>query len=100
VFVCDLVVIIKPCQGDQYNMYVEHIPTSLQILFGFLNLCLNVSMKTSRWKWIYNLNYGVQHLAFEVNGQHIWAMHHDLETMIPTFVNKNVYVIVQSLMNN
>jgi hypothetical protein len=29
VFVCDLVVIIKVCQGDQYNMYLEHIPTSL-----------------------------------------------------------------------
>jgi hypothetical protein len=51
-------------------------------------------------KWISNLNYGVQHLAFEVNGQYIWAMHHDLETMMPTFVIESVYVIVESLMNN
>jgi hypothetical protein len=51
-------------------------------------------------KWISNLNYGVQHLAFEVNGQYIWAMHHDLETMMPTFVIENVYVIVESLVNN
>jgi hypothetical protein len=51
-------------------------------------------------KCISNLNYAVQHLAFEVNGQYIWAMHHDLETMIPTFVIESVYVIVESLMNN
>jgi hypothetical protein len=51
-------------------------------------------------KWISNLNYGVQHLAFELNFQHIWAMHHDLETVMPTFVIESVYVIVESLVNN
>jgi hypothetical protein len=51
-------------------------------------------------KWISNLNYGIQHLALEVNGQHIWAMHHDLEIVMPTFVIESVYIIVESLVNN
>jgi hypothetical protein len=30
--------------------------------------------------WIFNLNFGVQHLAFELNGQHVWVVHQNLET--------------------
>jgi len=45
-------------------------------------------------KWIPDLNIGVQHLAFEVNGQHIWAMHCDLETMMPTFVTEGVFALL------
>jgi hypothetical protein len=39
-------------------------------------------------------------LAFEVNGQHIWAMHQDLETTMLTFVSKDVFVVVESLMES
>jgi uncharacterized membrane protein (DUF485 family) len=51
-------------------------------------------------KWILDLNYAVQHLAFKANGQHIWAVHHDLETMMLTFVITRVFVVVESLVKN
>jgi hypothetical protein len=48
-------------------------------------------------KWIPDLNIGVQHLAFEVYGQHTWVVHCDLETMMPTFVTASVFAFVESL---
>ncbi len=51
-------------------------------------------------KWIFDLDHGVQHLAFEANGQHIWVVHHDLETMMFTFVTTSVFVVVESLVKN
>jgi len=51
-------------------------------------------------KWIFDLNHGVQHLAFEANGQHIWVGHHDLETTMLTIVTTSVFVVVESLVKN
>jgi hypothetical protein len=48
-------------------------------------------------QWALNLNFGVQHLAFEANGLHIWVVHRDLET---NFVTKYVFVVVESLVKN
>ncbi len=42
VFVCDLVAVIKVCQGDMYNIYLEQ-----NLNFTIENPSLNVSMKTS-----------------------------------------------------
>jgi hypothetical protein len=43
-----------------------------------------------------NVDSKVQHFAFEVNDQHIWAMHKDLEIIMLTFVNENVFVVVRT----
>jgi hypothetical protein len=51
-------------------------------------------------KWILHLNYGVQQLAFKANDQHIWVVHHDLETMMLTFFITCVFVVVESPMKN
>jgi hypothetical protein len=44
-------------------------------------------------QWALDLNFCVQHLAFEANGQHIWVVHRNLEI---SFVTKYVFVIVES----
>jgi hypothetical protein len=44
-----------------------------------------------------DFNSRFQHLAFEISGQHIWAMHHDLETMTLTFVTEFRFDVVESL---
>jgi hypothetical protein len=51
-------------------------------------------------KWKLDYNFGLQHLAFEVDGQHIWVVHCDLETMMPTFVIEFVFVVVGSRVKN
>ncbi len=51
-------------------------------------------------KWIPNLNFEFQHLAFEINGQQIWVVHHDLKTLTPTFVIEFIFVVVESLVKN
>ncbi len=40
-------------------------------------------------RWILDVNSRVYHLAFKVYGQHIWAMHQDLETMVASFVTQD-----------
>jgi hypothetical protein len=51
-------------------------------------------------KWILDFNFGLRHLAFEVNGQHIWVVHYDMETMTPTFVIEFIFVVVETLVKN
>jgi hypothetical protein len=51
-------------------------------------------------QWVLNMNSIIQHLAFEVNGQHIWEVHKDLEIIFPSYVTKNVFVVVKSLVKN
>jgi hypothetical protein len=31
--------------------------------------------------WIVDADFGIPHLAFEFNGQQVWAIHRDLQTM-------------------
>jgi hypothetical protein len=100
VFVCDLVVAIKVCQGDMYNMYLEESSNFIANTFWAFKFLLKCKHENIHMKWIPNFNSGLQHLVFEVNGQHIWAMHHDLETMTPTFVIETIYVVVESLVKN
>jgi hypothetical protein len=50
--------------------------------------------------WVFDLNYKVQRLAFEANGCRIWVMHQDLEIGVPSYVIKDVFVVVKSLVKN
>jgi hypothetical protein len=38
-----------------------------------------------------NLNSSMEHLAFDVNKQHIWVIHLDLQTHVVSYVTKEVY---------
>jgi hypothetical protein len=96
VFMCDLVVAIKVCQDDLYNMYLEFI---VDTFWAFKSL-LDCKHENIHMKWILDLNYGLQHFAFEVNGQHIWAVHCDLETLTPTFFIEFIFDVVESLVKN
>jgi hypothetical protein len=72
---------------------VNNLPSFLQSFFWAFKALL----ECKHGYLIFNSR--VQHLTFEVNGQHIWAMHQDLETMMPTFIIKDVFVVMKSLVN-
>jgi hypothetical protein len=44
-----------------------------------------------------NLNIGVEHLAFDVNQQHIWATHFSMQTHEISYVTRKVYAITRPL---
>jgi hypothetical protein len=39
-------------------------------------------------------------LAFKANGQHIQIVHQDLEIAFPSYVTKDVSIVVESLVKN
>jgi hypothetical protein len=45
-------------------------------------------------KWVTNLNFKINHLGFELNGQHIWAKHKNMETIVNAFVTYDNYFVV------
>ncbi len=45
-------------------------------------------------KWVTNLNIKINHLKFELNGQHIWAKHKNMETIVNAFVIYDIYFVV------
>jgi len=98
--VCDLVTIIKVYQGDMYNMYLEQFSNFIAYTFWVFKSLIICKHENIHLKWRPNLNFGLQHLAFEVNGQHIWVIHYDLETLTPTFVTEFIFVVVESPMKN
>jgi hypothetical protein len=68
VFVCNLVAIIKVCQGDLYNMYLEQNSNFTAYIFWAFKSLLECKHENIHMKSILNLNFGFQHLAFELNG--------------------------------
>jgi len=45
-------------------------------------------------KWVTNLNIKINHLKFELNGQHIWTKHKNMETIVNAFVIYDIYFVV------
>ncbi len=81
-------------------MCLEHTSNFTKDTFWAFKSLLECKHENIHMKWIPDFHSKFQHLAFEVNGQHIWAMHYDLETMMPTFVTKFVFIVVESLVKN
>jgi hypothetical protein len=75
VYVCDLVVVIKVCQGDIYMMYYDQTSKFTTDNFWAFKSLLEFKNENIQMQWVLDLNFGVQHLAFETNGQHIWVMY-------------------------
>jgi hypothetical protein len=49
-------------------------------LGDFMGWCKPTMMKCM--KWVTNLNIRINHLGFELNGQHVWAKHKNMETIV------------------
>jgi hypothetical protein len=45
-------------------------------------------------KWITDLNIGIDHLGFELNVQHVWVKHKNMEIGFNVFVNHETYFVV------
>jgi hypothetical protein len=47
--------------------------------------------------WLVDAKFGIPHLVFELNGQHVWEIHRDLKNIVPSIVIEDVFVVVESL---
>jgi hypothetical protein len=75
VYVCDLVAVIKVCQGDINMMYCDRTSKFTITNFWAFKSLLEFKHENIQMWWALDLNFGVQHLAFETNDQHIWVVH-------------------------
>jgi len=100
VFVCDLVATIEVYQGDVYNMYYDQTSRFTANSFCTFKLLLELKHENIHMRWIFDAKFGIPHLAFQLNGQQVWAIHQDLETIMPSMVIKDVFVLVESLVKN
>jgi len=66
--VYDLMAAIKVCQVDLYNMYLERSSNFTANTFWAFKSLLECKHENIHMKWILDFNFGLQHLAFEVNG--------------------------------
>ncbi len=100
VFVHDLVVAIKVYQGDLSNInYDQNFKFTNDNFWAFKSL-LEFKSENIQLHYIYYFNFRVSHLAFELDVQQVLIVHWDLETMLPSMVTKDVFVIVESLVKN
>jgi len=93
-------VVIKVYQGDLYNMYFKQSFSFITNTFWVFKSLLQCKHENIHMKWIFDFNFGLQHLAFKVKGQHIWIVHYDMETMTPTFVTEFIFIVVETLVKN
>jgi hypothetical protein len=78
VFICDFVVATKMCQGVIYELYMD-LNTKFKFdAFEAYKSLLCAKHDSIIMCWITNLNIGVEHLAFNVDQQHIWAIHFNM----------------------
>jgi hypothetical protein len=68
VFVCDLVVAIKLCQGDVYNMYCDKTSKFTVDSFWAFKSLLELKHENIHMHWIVDVRFGIPHLVFELNG--------------------------------
>jgi hypothetical protein len=45
-------------------------------------------------QWMMDLNMSIEHLAFDVNQQHIWAIHLNLHNSEVSYVTREIHVTV------
>jgi len=69
VFVCDLVVPIKDCQGDVCNMYCDPTSKFTTDSFWAFKSLLELKHENIHMRWTIDAKSGIPHLASELNGQ-------------------------------
>ncbi len=100
IFVCNLVIVIKVCQSDIYKMYFDQTSKFPTSNFWAFKSLLEFKHENIQMQWVLDLNSRIWHLTLETNGQHIWAVHWNLETNFLSHVTKDVFVVVKSLVKN
>ncbi len=100
VFVCEFVVPIKDCQGDVYNMYCDLTSKFTIDSFWAFKSLFELKHENIHMHLNVDTKFRIPHLAFELNDQQVWAIHRDLDTMVPSMVTNDVFVVVESLVKN
>ncbi len=82
------------CHGEIYELY-----TNLNMRFKFYvfegyKVLLNVKHDSIIMWWMIDLNTGMKYLTFDVNQQHIWDIHLNMQTSEVSCVRREVYVTV------
>jgi hypothetical protein len=65
-----------------YNIYCDQTSRFTSKSFWTFKLLLELEHENIHICWIVDVKYGIPHLAFESNGEHIWVIHWDLETIV------------------
>jgi hypothetical protein len=68
VFVCDLMLAIKVCQGDVYSINCDWISKFTTNSFWAFKSLLKLKHENIHTCWIVDAKFGIPHLAFELNG--------------------------------
>jgi hypothetical protein len=82
---------MKVCQGEIYELYTDlNTRFKFDVFKGYKAL-LNVKHDSIIMWWMTNLTTGIEHYAYDVNQQHIWAIHLNLQTREVSYVTREVY---------
>jgi hypothetical protein len=88
VFICDLVIVVKSCQGQLYSLYNDGSSQFSSDEFWAFKGLLDYNHDHIHMKWMAKLNDSSEHLAFIMNGDKLWAMHNDTISKIRIVVIK------------
>ncbi len=81
------------CEGEIYELYID---LNTRFKFGAFEdykvvVCKHDSITMH---WMIDWYMSIEHLAFDVNHQHIWPTHLNLQFSEVFYVTKEVYVVV------
>ncbi len=85
-------VIIKVCQGETFSLHIDFNTKFKSNAFEAYKTLVGARHESIIMRWVTNLNTNVEHLAFDVNQQYIWATHLSLENGVTRFVTIDVNV--------
>ena len=89
VFICDLIDAVKVCEGQLYSMYNCHSRALTIDEFFVVKSIIEGTHDHIHTRWVlkdsesatmFNLNFDVEHLAFVVNGNNLYAKHRNEKT--------------------
>jgi len=78
VFICDFVAIVKVCKGEIFSLYTDLNTKFKSNAFEAYKALVGARHESIIMIWVTYLNTNVEHLAFDVNQQYIWATHLNL----------------------
>jgi hypothetical protein len=88
------VVTTKLGEGEIYKLYID---LNTRFKFGAFEdykVLLCVKHFSITMHWMIDWYMGIEHLAFNVNHQHIWPTHSNLQSSEVFYVTKEVYVVI------
>jgi hypothetical protein len=73
VFVYNFITTIKVGEGDVYRLFYDRQSSFEGNVFNYFITLINSVHKNINLCWITDMNTKIDHLAFEFDGQHMWA---------------------------